>query len=212
MTSSSDSARPPQKRTNKKKRKRCPDAQPATHKYYLLQYTHFHRSTYYGYTYRTGFIARFSECYKAMNNNRKWEIPSGVFLEDVLYERFKNEQVELAVHSWIVDTCDPRVESCFSSDDWKAICDQVLPLPEADPLLVQSMRRFMSVSGVSGVFSSFTGKSLILPNVVANPGRTSERCIQDLVFGRRRIIRYGEASRSRLGRFCDALLVSFRPS
>lgn len=134
-------------------------------------------------TYRTGFIARFSECYKAMNNNRKWQIPSGVFLEDVLYERFKNEPVELAVHSWIVDICDPRVESCFLSDDWKAICDQVPPLPEADPLLVQSMRRFMSVSGVCGVSPPFTGKSLILPNVVANPGRTSECCIQDLVFG-----------------------------
>lgn len=120
-----------------------------------------------------------------MNNDRKWQIPSGVFLEDVLYERFKNEQVELAVHSWIVDTCDPRVESCFSTDDWEAICDQVPPLPEADPLLVQSMRRFMSVSVGVRCFFFIHRQPLILPNVVANPSRTSERCIQDLVFGQR---------------------------
>lgn len=128
MASSSDSARlPPQKRTNKKKRKRCSDAQGDGDD-------------------RIGFIARFSECYLAMSDDRKWRIPSGVFLEDIIYERFKDQQVELAVHSWVVDTCDPRVESCFDPDDWKAICDQIPPLPETDPLLVQSMRRFMNVS------------------------------------------------------------------
>lgn len=123
-----------------------------------------------------------------MNNDFKWRIPSGEFLEDILYECFKDEQVELAVHSWIVDTCDPRVESCFSEDDWKAICDEIPPLPETDPLLVQSMRRFMSVSEVYNIFPSFTSKSLILPNVVANPDRASECCIQDLISWRRRII------------------------
>lgn len=98
-----------------------------------------------------------------MNNDFKWRIPSGEFLEDILYECFKDEQVESAVHSWIVDTCDPRVESCFSSDDWKAICDEIPPLAESDPLLVQSMRRFMSVSEVYNIFLLFTRKSLILP-------------------------------------------------
>lgn len=125
---------------------------------------------------RIGFIARFSECYQAMSDDRKWRIPSGVFLEDILYERFKDQQVELAVHSWVVDTCDSRVESCFDPDDWRAICDQIPPLPETDPLLVQSMRRFMNVR--VNLFPPFTGKPpLTLPNVAAKSGRASGRCV-----------------------------------
>ncbi|KAL0640404.1 hypothetical protein Q9L58_000371 [Maublancomyces gigas] len=155
VTSSSDFARPPQKRTNKKKRKRCSDTQ--------------------GNDPKISFIARFSECYRAMSDDRKWRIPSGVFLEDILYERFKDQQVELAVHSWVVDTCDSRVESCFDPDDWKAICDQIPPLPETDPLLVQSMRRFMDVSEWSIFFTG--GPPLILPNVAAKSGRASGRCV-----------------------------------
>lgn len=120
---------------------------------------------------RISFIARFSECYRAMSDDRKWRIPSGVFLEDILYERFKDQQVELAVHSWVVDTCDSRVESCFDPDDWKAICDQVTPLPETDPLLVQSMRRFMNVSEGSIFFlHSLASPPLTLPNVAGESG------------------------------------------
>lgn len=81
-----------------------------------------------------------------MRTTRKWLLPSGKHLEDILYENFKDSVVELTVHSWVVDTGDTSVESCFSDEDWKAICEQVTPLPEADRVLVESMRRFMGVS------------------------------------------------------------------
>lgn len=123
-----------------------------------------------------------------MGNNRKWQIPSGAFLEDILYENFKDHHVELAVHSWVVDTSDPQVELCFGTGDWKAICDQIPPLPETDPLLVQSMRRFMNVIEAFNLLSSPNSKSLTLPNVVGKSSRAPERCIHDLVSGERRII------------------------
>lgn len=104
---------------------------------------------------RTGFIARFTECYQAMSNNRKWLLPSGDFLEDILYQHFRDEQVELAAHSWVVDTRDPRVECCFEPEDWKAICDQIPSLPEPDKPLVESMRRFMGVSEICNMQPAF---------------------------------------------------------
>lgn len=82
-----------------------------------------------------------------MVNDKKWYLPSGVCVENTLYECFKDVNEECGVHSWVINTRDDCVEACFTPKDWKAICDEIPLLPHPDEQLVQSMERFMDVSG-----------------------------------------------------------------
>ncbi|KAH0607347.1 uncharacterized protein H6S33_002381 [Morchella sextelata] len=93
----------------------------------------------------------FTDYHQTMRTTHKWLLPSGKHLEDILYDNYKDSVVVLAVHSCVVDTGDTSVESCFNDEDWKAICEQVTPLPEADRVLVESMRRFMGLQDAANL-------------------------------------------------------------
>lgn len=103
----------------------------------------------------SGVNALFTKTYRDMSDDRKWRLPSGNYVEDVLHSKFSDHQGELPVHSWIVDTCDPDVQKCFDEEDWEAICDKVPQLSQPDKLLVDSMKRFMpAVSEMCTAFST----------------------------------------------------------
>lgn len=80
-----------------------------------------------------------------MSPSRKWMLPSGLCVEDTLYECFKDASEECAVHSWVIDTRDSAVRDCLSDADWVAICAEIPPLPDADPKFVKSMIQYASV-------------------------------------------------------------------
>lgn len=80
-----------------------------------------------------------------MDSDRKWNLPSGGCVEDILYHHFKDAPKECAVHSWVVDTRDRSVKDCFSPEDWKAMCDEIPLLPDPDPNFVDAMLRYATV-------------------------------------------------------------------
>lgn len=76
-----------------------------------------------------------------------WELPSGSFAEEVLYNRFKSASSELLAHSFVIDIHDRTVETSFEPGDWQAILKKVLEWPENDQSLTESMKRFWKVVG-----------------------------------------------------------------
>ncbi|KAH0609218.1 uncharacterized protein H6S33_001446 [Morchella sextelata] len=78
--------------------------------------------------------------------DKKWHLPSGVCVEDTLYECFKGDNEESAAHSWVVDIKDKNIKACFTPEDWQVICDAMPPPPAPDKTMAQSMCRYMGVS------------------------------------------------------------------
>lgn len=74
-----------------------------------------------------------------------WELPSGAFAEEVLYDKFKGASSELLAHSFVIDIHDPTVKISFEPGDWQAILKKVLEWPENDRSLTESMKRFWKV-------------------------------------------------------------------
>lgn len=80
-----------------------------------------------------------------MDRSSMWELPSGAFAEEVLYNRFKSTSSELLAHSFVIDIHDRTVETSFKPIDWQAILKKVLEWPENDQSLTESMKRFWKV-------------------------------------------------------------------
>lgn len=88
-----------------------------------------------------------------MDNDRKWHLPSGVCMEDCLYDYYKRAPKECAAHSWVIDIEDPSLKDCFDDpDDWNAICGEIPPLPDPDPKFVGSMMRYVTVCDPINLF------------------------------------------------------------
>lgn len=81
----------------------------------------------------------------SMDTSSMWKLPSGVFVEQVLYDRFKKPGPELLAHSFVIDIHDSTVKKLFEPGDWEAIIKKVPAFPKNDPLLVKSMMRFLNV-------------------------------------------------------------------
>lgn len=81
-----------------------------------------------------------------MPDEGKWYLPSGMCVENILYEYFKNIAQECAVHSWIINTQDSDVEGRFGAADWEIICNSLPPLPDPDEKMLRSLEPFMGVS------------------------------------------------------------------
>ncbi|KAL0640261.1 hypothetical protein Q9L58_000541 [Maublancomyces gigas] len=91
------------------------------------------------------FLKHFAESFNAMDNDRKWHLPSGVCVENYLYDHYKRAPKECAAHSWVIDIEDPSLRDCFDDpDDWNAICSEISPLPDLDSKFVDSMMRFVT--------------------------------------------------------------------
>jgi len=74
-----------------------------------------------------------------------WKLPSGDFIETILYNRLRNATHECLGHSYIIDTNDPAIEKLFHPSDWDAILTKVSKWPENDIKLLDSMKRFVKV-------------------------------------------------------------------
>lgn len=90
------------------------------------------------------------DTYSAMNKGRTWLLAStGRTVECVIFEACKAMDDELFANSlaqsFVIDINDLTMEKWFEKAEWAEIRSHVLPLPQADVLMIESMRRFLCV-------------------------------------------------------------------
>ncbi|RUP06167.1 hypothetical protein BC936DRAFT_140443, partial [Jimgerdemannia flammicorona] len=78
-----------------------------------------------------------------MRNDRKWKLPSGKYIEDVLYEYAKKLPYESPVHSFIIDTSNATVMDLFNDEDREQIMTHnILPEPQLQDELIDHIIRY----------------------------------------------------------------------
>lgn len=93
----------------------------------------------------------YEQQHRALPDDRKWCLPGGRFVEDVLFtwavSRGENLKVprESYAHSYILDVDDPVIKSLFTTEEWDTIVSLVLPLPMVDVSLALYMHKFADV-------------------------------------------------------------------
>ncbi|KAG0634433.1 hypothetical protein HOY80DRAFT_527915 [Tuber brumale] len=79
----------------------------------------------------------------------KWVLDSGRAVEDVIFKACSAmDTATFALspcQSFILDTSDPEARSWFDEVEWKQITASVSPLPKADTMLADSLKRFFAV-------------------------------------------------------------------
>lgn len=92
------------------------------------------------------FLQHFENTYRGFKQSSKWKLPSGLYVEDCLYENFRNLSEECAAHSWIINVKDePRVKKCFSDEDWSDVVASVARLPAGDEGVMNLIARYGKV-------------------------------------------------------------------
>ena len=95
-----------------------------------------------------GIDGAFHRTHDSFKQDQKWTLPSGVVVEDVLFDVYcqsRSPSVTTSIRNWILDLGNPEIQERFSESDWEAIMAEMPPLPELDPLFVQSLLRFDGV-------------------------------------------------------------------
>lgn len=90
------------------------------------------------------------DAYSAMNKDGTWLLAAtGRTVECVIFEACKAMDDELFANSlaqsFVIDINDLTMESWFEKAEWAEIRSHVLPLPQPDVLMIESMRRFLCV-------------------------------------------------------------------
>lgn len=87
--------------------------------------------------------AEYSERYHKIRPENKWKLPSGKFVEDVLYKYTQNLEYESYLHSFIIDTSDKIVMNLFSDLDKNHINTyNIPPEPQVDDNLLDFLLRY----------------------------------------------------------------------
>lgn len=93
--------------------------------------------------------ATFADTFSSMNEGRKWVLASGRAVETVVFEACQAMDADTftksIARSFVIDLSDATMESWFSEDEWKEIQRAIIPLPDPDVVLLESMRRFFLV-------------------------------------------------------------------
>jgi hypothetical protein len=84
----------------------------------------------------------FEHAYSSFNQDRKWVLPSGDIVEDILYEAFRKRpppDIRDCILNWTVDVGNRYMKALFKEKDWEAIQAEVkavppVPLPFAKEL------------------------------------------------------------------------------
>lgn len=94
----------------------------------------------------------FQRSYSAFRQERKWRLPSGSTVEDILHEAYHKNlktkhgaSIRNSIRNWILDVSDPKIQALFSTKDWEAIQAEIKPLPALDEHFIQSLERFNEV-------------------------------------------------------------------
>ncbi|KAA8897473.1 hypothetical protein FN846DRAFT_963666 [Sphaerosporella brunnea] len=91
----------------------------------------------------------FADTFSSMREDHKWVLASGRAVETVIFEACQamdhDTFTKSIARSFVLDISDTAVEGWFSEVEWKEIRSALIPLPETDMVLVESMRRFFPV-------------------------------------------------------------------
>lgn len=94
--------------------------------------------------------AAFTETYLAMNRGSTWLLAAtGRTVEGVIFEACKAMDDKLFANSlaqsFVIDVTDRTMKGWFEKAEWDEILSHVLPLPQLDVPMIESMRRFLNV-------------------------------------------------------------------
>lgn len=92
----------------------------------------------------------FRKTYALMKDDLKWRLCSGRRVEDVVFNAcciMADEDFAVSpAQSFVLNvTTDETAKGWFEDDEWAEICESDLKLPDADPMFVDSMKRFLKV-------------------------------------------------------------------
>lgn len=93
----------------------------------------------------------FVQMYNKMEEQYMWRLPSGAFVETILYEKIKTADRECLAHSFVLDVKNKKVEALFEPSDWRAILERVPEWPVVGGEAVEFMKGFMSVRTAAGL-------------------------------------------------------------
>ncbi|KAF0377349.1 hypothetical protein F8M41_012635 [Gigaspora margarita] len=118
--------------------------------------------------------AEYSERYHKIRPENKWKLPSGKFVEDVLYKYTQNLEYESYLHSFIIDTSDKIVMNLFSDLDKNHINTyNIPPEPQVDDNLLDFLLRYRQKDYdyhyIHEVFSHLLPRYEFRPNDLINP-------------------------------------------
>lgn len=89
-----------------------------------------------------------------MKPENKWKLPSGLYVEDIIYEHFQDREEQSICHSWVIDITDKTLNACFDTKDWEPIVATVPAIPKSDPVLIRWLARFGKVC-ISTAFARY---------------------------------------------------------
>ncbi|CAG8613994.1 33425_t:CDS:10, partial [Racocetra persica] len=87
----------------------------------------------------------FMEFYAKMNKSKKWILPSGTCVEDVLFHEGISLSTESLIHSWTIDLSDLETKKLFTDEDWCEIEKTVYKQPLIDENVAKTLSRFRNI-------------------------------------------------------------------
>lgn len=75
-----------------------------------------------------------------------WQLPSGLYAEEILYGMFRRAPKVSLVHSSVIDIHDRTIQAKSTDIDWKAIIATVPKWPQTNGKLVISIKRGFKVT------------------------------------------------------------------
>jgi len=89
--------------------------------------------------------------YHSFDQGSKWQLPSKRYVEDCLYQGFKDISKECSAHSWIIDIREKAVQDCFTQEEWSAIIASLTKLPPLDPEIARLIDRYAKLHSVAEI-------------------------------------------------------------
>ncbi|KAI8387381.1 hypothetical protein BD560DRAFT_382294 [Blakeslea trispora] len=96
----------------------------------------------------------FEQAYRALEEDKKWKLKDGVYVEDVLYSYAINLDHESAAHSFILDLEDAEVKKCFSNRQWEEISQ--VKTEEAASFSEKAIRYLEKIAACNDFRSKYT--------------------------------------------------------
>ncbi|CAG8488396.1 17643_t:CDS:2 [Racocetra fulgida] len=84
-----------------------------------------------------------------MNKSKKWILPSGTCVEDVLFNEGISLSIESLIHSWTIDLSDLETKKLFTDEDWCEIEKTVYKQPLIDENVAKTLSRFRNVRKIA---------------------------------------------------------------
>lgn len=117
----------------------------------------------------------FVQMYDKMEEKFMWKLPSGAFVETVIYEALKDADHESLAHSFVLDIKNSEVIGLFEPPDWESILEKVPAWPVIDTSVAELMKEFMDVRTSEGLREKLAATSYLPPGEKYNREKHYDR-------------------------------------